>query len=58
MHEIGLRICRFYFHNLFLADVPILYPLETPENQMFSGVFRGYKTGKLARKGLSNIITK
>ena len=38
--------------NPFLANVPILYPLKTPENQRFSGVFRGYKMGKLARNGL------
>ena len=29
--------------NTFLVNVPILYPLKTPENQKFSGVFRGYK---------------
>ena len=38
--------------NPFLAYVPILYPLETPENLWFSGVFRGYKMGTLARNGL------
>ena len=38
--------------NPFLANVPILYPLKTPENQRFSGVFRGYKMGTLARNGL------
>ena len=27
--------------DLFLANIPILYPLKTPENQRFSGVFRG-----------------
>ena len=34
--------------NPFLANVPILYPLKTPENLWFSGVFRGYKIGTLA----------
>ena len=34
--------------NPFLANVPILYPLKTPENQRFSGVFRGYKMKTLA----------
>ena len=29
--------------NSFLANVPILYPRKTPENQRFSVVFRGYK---------------
>ena len=27
--------------NPFLANVPILFPLKTPENLWFSGVFRG-----------------
>ena len=35
--------------NPFLANVPILYPLKTPENLWFSGVFRGYKMGAFAR---------
>ena len=45
-----------YFCNVFnpfLANVPILSPLKTPENQRFSGVLRGYKMGILARNGLS-----
>ena len=37
----------FYFINLFLATFPILYPLKTPENHRFSGVFMEYKIGKL-----------
>ena len=37
--------------NPFLTNVPILYPLKTPENQRFSGVFRGYKMETLARNG-------
>ena len=39
--------------NLFPANVPILYPLKTPENQRFSGIFRGYKMGTLAGNGLN-----
>ena len=31
---------------------PFYTPLETPENQRFSGVFRRYKMGKLARNWL------
>ena len=42
----------------FLADVPILYPLKTPENQRFSVVFRGYKLGTLARYGLRKKIIR
>ena len=41
--------------NSFLANVPILYSLKTPENQRFSGVFRGYKTGTLVRNRLKYI---
>ena len=33
----------FPFFNPFPADVCILYPLKTPENQRFSGVFKGHK---------------
>ena len=40
--------------NPFLANVPILYPLKTPKNLWFCGVFRGYKMGTLARNGLMN----
>ena len=35
-----------------MTSVPILYPLKIPENQRFSGVFRGYKMGPLAGNGL------
>ena len=38
--------------NPFLANVPISYPLKTPENLWFSGVFRGYEMGTLTRNGL------
>ena len=44
--------------NPFLANVPILYPLKTPENQKFSGVFRGYKMETLARNGLKWVESK
>ena len=42
--------------NPFLPNVPILYPLKTPKKQRFSGVFKGYKVGTLARNGLKNVI--
>ena len=32
----------------FLANVPILNPLKTPENLWFSGVFMGFKMDILA----------
>ena len=38
--------------NPFLADVPILYPLKTPEKLWFSGLFREYKRGTLVKNGL------
>ena len=46
-------ICK---DNPFLANVPILYPLKTPENLWFSSVFRGYKMGTLARNGFKKSI--
>ena len=42
--------------NTFLANVLILYPLKIPDNLWFSGVFRGYKMGTLARNGLNKIV--
>ena len=45
-----------YLFNPFLANIPILYPLKTSENQRFSGVFRDYKMGTLARNGLMSGI--
>ena len=41
--------------NQFLSNVSILYLLKTPENQMFSVVFRGYKMWILTREGLSRV---
>ena len=43
---------RQHLLNPFLANIPILYPLKTPENRWFSGVFKGYKIGTLATNGL------
>ena len=41
----------------FLVNFPISDPLNTPRNQLlFSGVFRGYKLGRLARNGLINFL--
>ena len=40
------------FINPFLANAPILYLLETHENQRYSGVSRGCKMETLARNGL------
>ena len=44
----------------FLASVSILYPLKTPENQRFSGVFRGYKWKHWPEMGLevASYLTK
>ena len=38
--------------NSFLANVLILYPVKTPEKQMFPGVLSGYKIGTLTRNDL------
>ena len=42
--------------NQFVANIPILYPLKTPESLWFCGFFKGYKMGTLARNGLSWIM--
>ena len=46
------RHLKKYRFNQFLAYIPTSYPLKTPENVWFSGVFRGYKTGTFARNEL------
>ena len=46
---------KFYYINPFLANVPILYPLKTPESQRYSDVSRGYKMGTLVRNGLRGL---
>ena len=43
---------RIIFMNPFPANVRILYPLKTPENYRFSGVFERYKIVILTRNGL------
>ena len=48
-HSIGKELA---YTDPFLANVPILYPLEKTENQKASSVFRGYKLRIMARKGL------
>ena len=50
---VELQILRSLNINLFLANVPILHPLKTPENLWFFGVFKGYKIGTLVRNGLT-----
>ena len=40
--------------NLFLTNVPLLYPLKTSEKLRFSDVFRGYRSGTLVENGLKN----
>ena len=43
--------------NPFLANLPNLYPLKTPENNSwFFGVFKGSEMGKLTRNGLITFI--
>ena len=43
--------------NPFLTNVPISYPLKTPENVRFFRVFRVYKMGTLARNGLTKLFS-
>ena len=50
-----LEFC-FFIINPFLANVPILHALKTPENQRFSGVFRGCKMGTLVKNGLIKLV--
>ena len=40
-----------------MANVCILYPLKTPEDQMFFDVFRGCKKGTLPRNGLRFVFS-
>ena len=42
--------------NPFQANVPILYPLKTPENQRISCIFRGYKMRTLGRNKLKRMF--
>ena len=49
---IVLRCNAMCFFNPLMANVSVLYPLKTPENLWFSGVFRGYKMVTSARNGL------
>ena len=47
-----LKPSRKHVFNPFLANVHILYPLKKPKNPWFSGNFRDYEIGTLARNGL------
>ena len=43
-----------HYLNLFLTNVPISYPLKTPEKLWFPGDFRGYKIGTLGINELTD----
>ena len=45
-----------YIFNPFRANVLILYPLKAPENERFSGVFKGYKIGTLVTNGINHFV--
>ena len=48
-----------YINDPFLAkNSHFIPPLKAPENQTFSGVFRGYKMGTFARNGLVQSINR
>ena len=42
--------------NPFSTNVPLLYPLKTTENLLFSHVFRGYRSGTLIENGLRYVL--
>ena len=42
--------------NPFSTNVPLLYPLKTSENLLFSGVFKGYRSGTLVENGLRYVL--
>ena len=52
MESYEAKVSEMYI-NPFLATVPILYPLETPENQRFSDAFTGYKVETLVKNGFT-----
>ena len=56
LHLFNNYICPVMFlvilFNPFLANVPILYPRKTPENQLFSVAFMVHEMAKFARNGL------
>ena len=57
----GVHLVKFMNTNVdllnpLMANVPILYSLKTTENLRFSGIFREYKMGILARSGLSQNV--
>ena len=43
---IEMNLHTFYL-NPFLTNVFFLYTLKTSENQIFSDVFRGYRSGSI-----------
>ena len=47
-----MTVVPVWIFNPFQANILILYPQKTPENQRFSVFFRGHKIGALARNGL------
>ena len=42
--------------NPFSSNVPLLYPQKTSENQRFSNVLRGYRSGTLVENGLIRVM--
>ena len=54
--SVVLILADIGFLNLssrFSTNVPLLYPLKTSENQRFSDVFRGYRSGTLIENELN-----
>ena len=42
--------------NLFSTNVPLLYPLNTSENQRFPDVSRVYRSGTSVENGLTEMM--
>lgn len=61
MKQILTKVSPLYFLislNPSLANVLILYPLKIQENLCFSGIFRGYIIGILARNMLIKTVVR
>ena len=59
--SLDIFIFKIMQHNViifthFWPIFPFYNPLKTPEYHRFSGVFKGYKMGALARNGLINCL--
>ena len=55
-HEFYVALLEYFVSfNPYLAYVPILYLLKTPENLWFFSCFQGVWNGRMARNGLRDL---